>query len=182
MMRFLSLFLFVLLALSSCKKDEETYARKPARLTIDNVLQAPVLQTACISNEQFCFINTDNTGQKFVFTNAEGKTSYINLTALTGYSGFYLGISGLIVGLPSIPEMGKDVPMVVCFDRACSNCYENSHIAKPLEFQSQSYVYCKTCKRTYDLNSVGIVSKGDGGRSLYRYRVSYMNNVLVVSN
>ena len=104
------------------------------------------------------------------------------MTALTGYSGFYLGLSGLIVGLPNIPELGKTESQVVCFDLACANCYEDYHITKPLTLHNDGTATCAGCKRTYNLNSTGFISNGEPGRALYRYRVSYVGNTLVVSN
>nr|MCR4591599.1 hypothetical protein [Bacteroidaceae bacterium] len=108
-------------------------------------------------------------------------TSSVPLTALVGYTGFNLGLSGLIVGLPNIPEIGKTESQVVCFELACSNCWEDYNITKPLVV-SEGVATCNSCKRTYDLNNTGFITKGEVGRPLYRYRVSYVNNTLVVSN
>jgi len=156
------------------------YCNMRARLIIENVTQAPVLFTACESMGEYCTIKND--GQKFLFTDATGHTSYINNLAISGYSGFYLGLSGLIVGKLTIPELGEDLPRVVCFDLACSNCYHDNNITKPLILQVGGYAKCNTCGRTYNLNDCGIVSDGPSGLNLYRYRVSYIGNALVVNN
>ncbi len=166
----------------SCSNDEvnNKYSNLPARLSITNVQQAPVLFTCCESMGEFCTVTSD--GQRLIFTDATNHTSPINITAISGYSGFYLGLSGFIVGRLTIPEMGEDIARVVCYDRACSNCYESYNITKPLVLQTGGYAKCNNCQRTYNLNDIGNISDGIQGRPLYRYRVSYGNYALVISN
>ena len=153
-----------------------------ARLTIENVTQAPVLFTACESMGEYCTIKSD--GQKFLFTDASNHTSSINITAIAGYSAPYLGLSGFIVGKLTIPEMGEDLQRVVCFDLACSNCYQTYNITKNLVLQPSGYVKCYNCGRTYNLNDCGIVSDGPVGRNLFRYRVNYIPDYyrLIINN
>lgn len=177
------LLLACLPALTACNKGDEvnnTYCNLRARLTIENVQQAPVLFTACNSMDQYCKITSD--GMRFNFVDAVGKSSAINISAISGYGGYYLGLSGFIVGLPSIPEMGQMQSRVVCYDLACSNCYHQYTITKPLELDTSGYAYCRNCQRTYNLSSGGMVSKGPSGRNLYRYRVSFVGNALVINN
>ena len=171
-----------LLLLVSCTSGEvnNKFCNMPARLTIENVQQAPVLFTACESMGEYCYITSN--GQQFLFTNAVGKTDPINILAMSGYSGYYLGLDGFIVGRLTIPEMGEDFTRVVCYDRACSNCYQNYNITKPLQLQSGGYVKCYSCGRTYNLNDIGNISDGPAGRPLYRYRVNYVGNALVINN
>ena len=97
-----------LLLLVSCTSGEvnNKFCNMPARLTIENVQQAPVLFTACESMGEYCYITSN--GQQFLFTNAVGKTDPINILAMSGYSGYYLGLDGFIVGRLTIPEMGED--------------------------------------------------------------------------
>jgi len=174
--------LYSIILLTSCKDDEvnNTFCNLPARLTVENVQQAPVLFTACESMGEYCTVTSD--GDRFLFTNAAGKTDPINITALSGYSGFYLGLDGFIVGRLTIPEVGENDTHVVCYDRACSNCYQNYNITKPLQLQAGGYVKCQNCQRTYNLNDVGNISDGAAGRPLYRYRVSYVGQALLIYN
>jgi len=179
----LSLVLCLLsFVLSSCNDGtvSNKFCNLPARLTIENVQQAPVLFTACESMGEYCYITSN--GQQFLFTNAQGKTDPINILAMTGYSGYYLGLNGFIVGKLTIPEMGEDFVRVVCYDRACSNCYQNYNITKPLVLQTGGYAKCNSCGRTYNLNDIGNISDGPAGRPLYRYRVNYISNALVINN
>ena len=129
---------------------------------------------------EFCTITSD--GQRYLFTDASNHTSPINATAIQAYGIPYLGLSGFIVGRLTIPEIGESDTRVVCFDRACSNCYHNYNITKPLVLQSSGYAKCNSCGRTYNLNDIGNISDGPQGRPLYRYRVSYFNYVLVINN
>ena len=165
------------LCLASCNDGEANnkYCNLRARLSIDNVLQAPVLHAACESMGEFCAITSD--GQKLIFTDAAGKSSSINIAAMSDYAGYNLGLSsGYIVGRLAIPELGEDIARVICFDRACPNCYQNYNITKPLVLQTSGYAFCRNCNRTYNLNDCGNLSDGPAGRTLYRYRVNYTTN------
>ncbi len=165
--------------MGSCQKADSTYASLPAYFTMENIYQAPVLYAACYSMGEFCTITTQ--GNTFVFSGIK-STSAVNRTALNNYTGFYLGLSGFIVGLPNIPEMGQDNCQVVCFDLACSHCYQEYSITKKMELQEGGYSYCASCHRKYNLNNLGIVSEGEAGRPLYRYRVTLLGNTLVIAN
>ncbi|MBO4642325.1 MAG: hypothetical protein J5661_05670 [Bacteroidaceae bacterium] len=174
--------LFAAACCLSCGESDTLYARMPAKFIMDNIYSVPQLYTACNSMGEFCTIYGSN--NQYIFASPTGSTP-INKTALSQYSGFYLGLSGgFIVGLPNIPEMGRDVPVVVCFDLACSNCYDEGNIAKRLILQEGGFAYCSRCHRTYDLNNLGIVSLGEGGRSLFRYRVNYIasSGSLIINN
>ncbi len=156
------------------------YCNLPAKFVFENTYQVSALHTACNSMGEFCTVTVSKDGKAIVFKGSS-VTSNVLLTSIVGYAGFNLGLSGLIVGLPNIPEIGKTESQVVCFELACSNCWEDYNITKPLVV-SEGVATCNSCKRTYDLNNTGFITKGEAGRPLYRYRVSYVNNTLVVSN
>lgn len=166
--------------LLGCEKADNTYCNLPAKFILENTYQASALHTACNSMGEFCTVTFSKDGKEFIFKGSS-VTSNVPLTSIVGYAGFNLGLSGLIVGLPNIPEIGKTDSQVVCFDLACPNCWEDYNFAKQLVIK-EGMATCNSCKRTYDLNSIGIVTKGEAGRPLYRYRVSYVSNTLVVSN
>lgn len=169
-----------LMSVGSCQDADYTYCNLPAKFVFENAYQAPALYTACNSMGEFCTVTFSRDGKEFVFKGSS-TTSNVPLTAIVGYNGFVLGLSGLVVGLPNIPEMGKTESQVICYELACPNCWEDYNITKPLVIKDGTAA-CSSCKRTYDLNSTGLVTQGEAGRSLYRYRVSYVNNTLVVSN
>lgn len=171
------------LLLFACSGDEvnNKFCNLPARLTIENVILSQTLFTACESMGEYCTITSN--GLQFIFTDATGKSDHpINILAEDERKGYYLGLSGFIVGRLTIPEMGESNTRVVCYDRACSNCYQSYNITKPLVLLTGGYAKCNSCGRTYNLNDIGNISDGPGGRSLYRYRVNYIGNALVINN
>lgn len=160
--------------------NDNKYCDLPARLVIENVLQAPVLYNCCETSGEFCSITSD--GQRFLFDDVSGHTSAINITAIMNYDTYYLGLSGFIVGHSNIPESGEDITRVICYDRACPNCYKDYNITKPLVLQTGSYAKCNSCARTYNLNTGEIVA-GNEGSKLFRYRCNYyINNYSLIIN
>lgn len=182
MRRFFRLLLLtVTLGLPSCESSDSIFCRLPAYFIMDNVLQAPVLYTSLQSMGEFCTIRA--IGNKYEFASPTQRTpSYVNATQLSNMSGFYMGLNGFVVGLPHIPEMGYDHSRVVCYDLACPNCYHNNNVAKRMVLQEGGYTHCATCSRTYNLNDMGLVMKGEAGKPLFRYRVSYAAHTLVINN
>ena len=162
--------------LASCHDADRTFCNLPAYFVMENIYQAPVLNIACNSMGQFCTITTS--GKEFIFKSLT-QTDPVPITSGYVYDGFYLGLSGFIVGLPEIPEMGRDVSRVVCFDLACANCYHEYGITKRMVLQEGGWATCRNCERTYNLNDLG---RTDNGRPLYRYRVSLVGNKLVIAN
>lgn len=157
------------------------YCNYRAHFSFSPVMAVSQLYTACNSPGEWATIRAQN--DQVVFQNLGGSTP-VNNVAIDGYKRYNMGLCGYIVGLPNIPELGSDVPVVTCYDLACSNCHRDSNhsIAKRLTLQTAGHAYCSTCQRTYDLNNTGQVSKGDAGISLYRYRVYYNGNALAISN
>lgn len=174
------LYLCCMLSFVGCQKTDYTFCNLPAKFLFDNTIQAPALHTACNSMGEFCTITSD--GKQFIFKGSAKEPSYVPITAIASYSGYHLGVDGLIVGLPNIPELGKTESQVVCFDWACSNCYEDYTITKKLTLHTDGTATCPRCKRTYNLNNIGFISDGEPGRALFRYRVSYVGYTLVVNN
>lgn len=158
---------------------QDMYTRIPAYFIHNYTNTVPQLNAALNSPGEFAVIRSDR--QYFLFTNLIGTTQ-VNATALNNYGSFQMGRCGFIVGLPNIPEPGADFSKVVCFDLVCANCDRDQHISPRLELREAGQAECTRCKRTYNLNSGGIVSKGTAGISLYRYRVTYNDNTLIIRN
>lgn len=176
------LAVFTLLLCVACEgglDDGRKFCNLPARFTYTPVSAVSQLYSSCNSLGQWCSIIAS--GQQYIFANPQGSTP-VNRSAVNNYTGFYMGLSGFLVGLPSIPEPGADLSVVTCYDLACSNCYEEAHVTKRLNLQNAGMATCPKCQRTYNLNNQGIVAKGSPGKSLYRYRVSYLGNTLAISN
>lgn len=166
---------------AACSEDAETlYANTPAFFRFQPVTSAPQLYTALNSPGMFCAITFTST--HYVFTGPDGGTSSFPRTATEAYGKpFY--ISGFLVGTPAIPDMESGTAGVA-YDLACANCDADDGITRPVAFKSGTTVGCERCERVYDLNNGGRVCEGEGGRSLYRYRLSYSepNNSLLISN
>lgn len=174
--------LIAMASLAACSGDavvSNRYSSLRAYFSYSPVSAVSQLYTACNSMGEWTTITARNS--QYIFTNLNGSTP-VNRLALQNYSNFYLGLSGLIVGLPNIPELGAAMPVITCYDLACSNCYRDRSITKPLTLQAGGRAYCASCQRTYDLNSIGQVATGNAGINLYRYRVYYGNNTLTVNN
>lgn len=172
--------------LSSCEKADNRYSAYRAYFRYNPVSAKPNLFRACTSLGEFCSI-TYPPGVNYVIKSPSTFSSvdYIARTALQGYQGFVLGIGGgLVVGMPVLPEMLEQESRVVCYDLCCPNCYQDYHILKQMALYVGGLASCSSCQRSYDLNNQGIVSKGDAGRSLFRYYVDYYSptQTLTVSN
>ncbi len=175
----------VLLLTAGCDQDtlvSNKYSSLPARFSFPYVNSQAPLNHALNGQGQWCQIRIQN--NQIIFTNpAVTQPGKWDLVALQGYTGFYLGIgNGLIVGLPNMPEMGADMPVVTCYDLCCPNCWEQNTITKPLELHESGEATCARCQRQYNLNNQGVIAKGEQGKSLYRYRVFYNGNALSVDN
>lgn len=171
----------LLAALVSCSDGitSNRFCTLPARFNYTPVTSVHQLYAACNSLGEWCTITASST--QFIFSNPQGSTP-VSQTAVNNYNRPYMGLSGFIVGTPTIPEMGADLPIVTCFDLACSNCYAEATVTKRMELRQGGISYCPRCHRTYDLNNTGQVSLGDPGRPLYRYRVLYGSNTLSINN
>ena len=172
--------------LSSCEKADNRYSAYRAYFRYNPVSAKPNLFRACTSLGEFCSI-TYPPGVNYVIKSPSTSSSvdYIARTALQGYQGFVLGIGGgLVVGMPVLPEMLEQESRVVCYDLCCPNCYQDYHILRQMALYVGGLASCSSCQRSYDLNNQGIVSKGDAGRSLFRYYVDYYSptQTLTVSN
>ena len=117
------------------------------------------------------------------FTNADGKSTTVNKTALDSGYGNYKYICGFIVGTSMYTNLQTNLWDLYAFDLACPNCNSEDLVNKALQFRSdRSSVECSRCHRVYDLNQGGLITEGDDGIKLYRYRIQYGNNTVVISN
>lgn len=182
MKRFLSLF-FVLL-LFSCSNDdvESTYAAFHAYFRFDKVMTTAPLYSALTAPGEYCSVYIDNSASNIIFQSTTSSLP-VAITSITYYQKIQF-IAGLIVGESNVPDMTTMQLPLLAFDRACPNCYEKNSVTKPLSLKESGFAYCDRCKRTYDLNNLGLVVDGQQGDiKLFRYRISYnSSNTMVVSN
>lgn len=174
------------LLLTCCGEETVTnkYSGYTARFSYSPVNACPSLYRACTGMGEFCIIDVPVGGQgRFrVRDNHGSEPDYINPTAIQGYSSIVLGLGGtLIIGLPTIAEMGSEQPGVVCYDGVCPYCYKTNNTTKQLSV-SEDRATCRACEREYDLNNSGQEVSSLGGRPLYRYAANYNGTGIYVSN
>ncbi|MDE6158532.1 MAG: hypothetical protein K2F69_00300 [Bacteroidaceae bacterium] len=175
------LLLAAALLVASCGEEltQNKWSRMRAYYLCDHVMDIPTLYHACTGPDQWCTIRLSLNGKQLLFESLiESDTE--NLTANVGYTRFHIE-RGLIIGLPSLAEPLADAPVVTCYDIACPNCLDDA-ISKNLTIQENGKAKCSRCNRTYDLSNQGIVSEGERGKTLERYRVNYNGNTLIVDN
>lgn len=171
------LFLLLLLSVVGCTNQAENYyASLPAFFRVQYVQTIPPLNAALNSMGEFATITQRN--NVYIYSNTTTSLQ----RPITDADRNYLGLSGFIVGLPNIPPLGSSASQVVCYDLACPNCYEEQVVTREMKLQTGGTCKCSMCQRTYDLNNQGYVSSGSPGKSLYRYRVYFQNNTLLINN
>lgn len=177
-----SFLIFTLLScISSCKEEvQNTYSNYPAYFVCTTVNTIPQMNAAMNSLGIFATIVYDR--NRYVFTGEDGKSTPVNPTAISSHSSIHMGLSGFIVGLPNMPELGSGTSVPVCYDLACPNCYSAYNITRALRLTEGGYASCSSCNRIYNLNNQGIVSSGEGGTSLFRYRIYYSGNTATINN
>lgn len=175
------LLLAAILLVASCGEEltQNKWSRMRAYYLCDHVMAIPTLYHACTGPNQWCTIRLSLNGKQLLFESLiESNTE--NLTANVGYTRFHIE-RGLIIGLPTLAEPLADAPIVTCYDIACPNCLDDA-ISKNLTIQENGKAQCRRCNRTYDLSNQGIISEGERGKTLERYRVTYNGNTLIVDN
>ena len=70
----------------------------------------------------------------------------------------------------------------VAYDLACPACYERNLVTRSLAFSANETLVCPRCQRTYDLCNGGTATSGEGKWRLYRYQLSYANDLVVIIN
>ena len=132
------LFIIFLPSLASCEKAEQSYSNHVARFTFSPTNAVPQLNTALNNPGQFCTITARNS--QYIFHSPGIREDYrYTLTELDRKSGYVLGLSGLIVGLPIMAEQLSAQTSVVCFDLACPNCYDEASITRDLTLLDPKY-------------------------------------------
>ncbi len=169
-------------ALVSCDATVESeYSRLRAFLRVTPVTAATPLFEAANNPGIFCKVTQDDA--HYIFTRQNGTSTQLNITAVSANYARMKSIynEGFIVGTPSLPNLSGQFYQVA-FDIVCPNCYESS-IAKMLTLQGEEAV-CPRCGRTYSLANNGIVTKGEKGRKLHRYRMAYVptQDMFVINN
>lgn len=171
-----------LAALCGCSDSDSytKYSHYKAAFTYFYVQTATPLKDALYSPGIYCTIKL-GIDKKLQFHTLTQDLA-LPVTATNYYQNFTC-ISGFIVGYSNLIEVGTDNLTQVCYDLACSNCYNDDAISRDLVLKENGYAYCSRCKRTYSLNNMGIIDAGESGRPLERYHISLPDpNRMVIYN
>ena len=154
------------------------YCNYKARLVYSGVItQLQPLNDALKNDNTFAMVSMpDNTAATYQLkAQLYGQGAAQITVALEGAPLPMLGLDngrGFIIGRSA---WRSDNPYV--FDRVCPNCYKEHRDTKyVLNFtNNKDEVKCGTCKRTYSLINGGLVTAGENGDKLFRYRVTAYN-------
>lgn len=169
-------YIIALLALFvSCDDAEFEFSSDSCYFIFDNSAnRSPMLGTAMNSLSPGVFCHAAVSGRYFVFnTNtAPGQTERVAFNAVDEHRTLILGAyneSGILVGYGNL----NSPAIFYAYDNQCPNCYKESNLPRyGLTMDTTGKATCKSCKRVYDMNNGGIISSGDPGDKLIRYRCS----------
>ena len=163
--------------LSSCGNTQYEYSSRACYFVFDNSThQDPTLSTAMKANSKgiFCYVTKTvlNGATYLVFSNNNGSSSKSIANAIDLKRSIILGMNnGLIVGYGNL----SDPATFYAYDSQCPNCFDPDALPVKnylLKMGSNGIATCPTCKREYDMNNGGNISKGDSGNKMTRYRTS----------
>ena len=162
------------LMLLSCTADNE-YSSAACYLVIENNLHNDAtLASAMNASSPGIFVTITKTTSSgatyFHFSSNQGGSSSSIFNAIDAKRILIIGMNGgLIVGFGNLSQ-----PVTFyAYDRECPNCFDPNNIpmkSYPITVNSSGIGTCSKCGRKYDLNNGGIISSGDGGKKMTRYR------------
>ncbi len=160
--------LSLLLVLCSCGDTQELYSRAYCRLFFDNSTHNDATLATAMTPYSGAYTTITASGKQFSFSNNQGLSSTVNMTAVDVQRGYVLGMNnGIIVGYGSSTD-----GTFAAYDRECPNCFSPDALpvrSYKLSVNEFGIATCSNCHRQYDLNNGGIVSSGDPGKKLSRY-------------
>ncbi len=172
---FLSLAAGVLLC--GCNKENRysTFSRKyRAYFSCDQAV-APFSQIS--SPGRFVSVRINRGTGALVMYDLDGN-SYSRALSQTEANSFCMGLSGFIIGTPTL---GNDPQQIWAFDLGCPICDRES---ARLSLTWDGHAECAACKSTFDLNNSGMVlsSQSQSPRPLYRYPVNTYGTTVTIAN
>lgn len=155
--------------LLSCADSE--YSNYACHLSINNsIMQNMTLASAMTAESPGIFVRISKDGTtKFKFESNQSSTpTYGAITAIDQKAQWTIGIyNAVIVGFSNLDQK------FMCYDNQCPNCYESSGLTRyGMTMNTNGTITCRYCHRTYDMNNNGIITQGDGGKNLIRYRAT----------
>lgn len=163
------------MALASCGESEFEYSSTPCYLIIDNSLHHDATLASALTQYSGTFATittiTKSGARYFSFDNNQGLHSESIFNAYDERRSLVIGKNGAI-----ILGFGNSVDGILyAYDRECPNCFVPNALplkSYPLSISTAGIATCSKCHRQYNLNNGGIISQGDKGNKLTRYRCS----------
>lgn len=168
---------------AGCGETESEYSGYPCRFVFDNSAnRSPALASAMNVMSPGIFCRITMTGNYFNFSTNQGLEDEVMMTAIDKEVTIILGVynvTGIIVGYGNLNSPAT----FYAYDSQCPNCYHEGGLLRySLTMNTDGTAECGSCHRKYDMNNGGIVSSGDGGNKMMRYRAGVAGNVLTVNN
>jgi len=163
--------------LTACGDTENEYSGYRCYLVFQNDRHQDVTLASALNPNApgiFCRISfgVKDGAQCYFFENNQGLSSHKAATATDLQRSNILGVyntSGVIVGYGNLSFPST----LYAYDSQCPNCYKAT--GKPayrLAMSNSGSATCGRCNRVYDMNNGGIISKGDKGDKMIRYRAA----------
>lgn len=167
--------LVMLVLPTSCEKSEFEFCTERCFFVFDNSVHLCGVLGGALNNMSpgtFCRITsgTERGALVFHFEDNNGNTDkkYANGKDLTRTP--VLGIynkTGIIVGYGNL----NNPPTLYAYDSQCPNCYYGTNTPSYcLTMTPAGFAVCSNCKREYNMNNGGFISKGAAGKKLLRFR------------
>ena len=168
--------LAVFLLLTACEDAEDIYSRRSVSFSFAPSTKVPMLHSALNSLGEFVTIRVGVSGAELLFS-AYGRDDFPCAMTEIDRRTTRIGLSGFIVGTPTMPELGQSMSRPVCYELTCINCYMSDHITRDVKLEAMGRAACPRCGRVYDLNNYGIIVSDTTGVKLDRYHISYSGGV-----
>lgn len=162
---------------SACGDTMAEFSDHPCRFVFNTGTHAhsAALQSAVTSNGIFCKVTRVLKGgaKHFHFENNHGLKDDVIFTAEDERQTVLLGMNNALwFGYGNL----DDPAVFYGYDGECPNCFSPDAIPRksyPLSVSTAGIARCQACRREYNMNTGGNISKGDKGYKLTRYRASY---------
>jgi len=173
MKRTVFLVFTVIFCMLSCGETYDLFCtRYPVRFSFSTSV-VPYNQVTSLG----AFVSVRRSGASVLATTQTGSVYTLPMSQMESES-FLLGLSGLIIGTPSL---GNDNCSVWAYDLGCPICDKAKY---RLSINTSGVARCDNCASTFDLNNNGyvIASESENARPLYRYPVTSNGITIVVAN
>lgn len=169
------LIIMLLIFFTSCGDTEYEFSNYACNFVFNNNASRSLkLSTAMNQMSPGIFCHISVSGKYFIFdTNTDqGSQEKVPFIAIDEERSINLGTyneSGIIVGYGNL----NSPAIFYAYDNQCPNCYKEAGLPRyGLTMETTGKAKCNHCNREYNMNNGGIISGGDHGDKLIRYRCS----------